>query len=761
MSTRAPVREEPTPDTPDDLSATADQPPVEPTNLVELADDIEAVDTPNRRATVAAVMCIGTGLVAGGLFTGLVTPRLVAVITTLLGAALALGLRRLRSPVLVALGLIFGVIVIGAVGAIIVGGPSALGDIRDVISKALTQSDLLRPPIRMTAGFAILMGWLMAGAGFGAMWVAVELRRPTIGMLVPLPVAVITAVSVPRNAQVFSGIILLLAFAIGLLILSTDRSVTGGDALPLAYEMRRALKAAPLLAGATILLIILAQSELLFPDPIVNPAFEAQKPKSIPISETPDRVLFEVKSAVTGPWVMGVLDVYDGEDWRLPPFDQAQLIDIPRSGVVDRRFPPGVKATITVRGLGGAVLPTLPNTVGIVARGPKLNYDARSGNIRLVEGEIDEGFSYALAGASVPKVDELAQAPGPPSDLVQRFTQAPAPPPAAQALIDRAPDDSQWQQWDFMRRYILNNITASGSGTPVSITPDDIDEILGATQEASPFEIVAIQTLLARWIGIPARIGYGFDRGRNAGKDRIEIRPRDGAVFPEVYFEGNGWLPVIGTPAKTKVTDASDPNLQQFNPGVLPSDDISVTIFRPVERTGSTRLYEQLRTIAVVAVVLLLIAAFVYLMIAPIRKSIRRARKRADAIAAGPHERIAQSYAEWRDLLTDFGYRFETDTPLMLVRRFPPDDEHNQLAWLVTRGLWGDLLHADLDELNQMAADCEELGHSLQRRLREAHPITVRAVATLSRLSLRSPYAAVPASREDRAVDEVLVDVAV
>jgi hypothetical protein len=61
---------------------------------------------------------------------------------------------------------------------------------------------------------------------------------------------------------------------------------------------------------------------------------------------------------------IGSLDVYDGEDWRLPAFAESELREVPRDGVVDRDLPLGVRATFTVAGLGGAVLPGLPNTVG-------------------------------------------------------------------------------------------------------------------------------------------------------------------------------------------------------------------------------------------------------------------------------------------------------------------------------------------------------------------------------------------------------------
>ena len=68
--------------------------------------------------------------------------------------------------------------------------------------------------------------------------------------------------------------------------------------------------------------------------------------------------------------------------------------------------------------------------------------------------------------------------------------------------------------------------------------------------------------------------------------------------------------------------------------------------------------------------------------------------------------------------------------------RFPDDQQHSELAWLVTRALWGDLQEVD----PTLVSDAEELSRTLRRRLMQAQPITVRAVAAVSKLSLRHPY---------------------
>jgi hypothetical protein len=115
-----------------------------------------------------------------------------------------------------------------------------------------------------------------------------------------------------------------------------------------------------------------------------------------------------------------------------------------------------------------------------------------------------------------------------------------------------------------------------------------------------------------------------------------------------------------------------------------------------------------------------------------------RGRRRSAARTAGPRSRVALAYAEWRDLGTDYGYRHDTDTPLMYLDRFVEDPEHTEFAWLVTRCLWGDLQGSLTAEHATMA---EELSRALRRRLGQAHPAPVRAIAVVSRLSLRHPYA--------------------
>src|SRR2546421_674263 len=107
------------------------------------------------------------------------------------------------------------------------------------------------PPVELTAGWQAILGWLLGIVGFAAAWVAVVVKKPSFGLLLPLPVAAIAGISVPDSDQVASGLAVLVLFAVGLGMLSGSQMGSADEKLPAGYEVRRALRALPLLALVT------------------------------------------------------------------------------------------------------------------------------------------------------------------------------------------------------------------------------------------------------------------------------------------------------------------------------------------------------------------------------------------------------------------------------------------------------------------------------------------------------------------------------
>jgi hypothetical protein len=704
-------------------------------------DDVVDAEPPGLRLRLAIATSFPTmaaAITVGSIFLGS-RAYFVGAIAGLFGVGLAWMASNTRRPSTAIAVTIAGLMAIGLLMVV----PTGLGNVTSVARLArvaAARGDVLRPPVQFIVGWQAIVGWLLGIIGFAAAWTAIVVKKPAIALLIPLPVAGIGAISVPKgDTQIFIGIAVLVLFAIGLGVLSTANNLGDEGERPSAsYELRRALRALPLIAGITVGLYLLAQTNILFPKPLIDPTQEPQKPKTVPLSEVVDRVLFEVQSPVSGPWRVGSLDVYDGKTWRLPPFAQNKVKDVPSNGRVNLDLRPGLRAHFSIAGLGGAVLPALPNPVGILAEGPKLAYDSRNGNIRLSEGQIEPGLEYTVTAAAVPNVDDLRAINKPVPKAIQEFTETHAdPPPAVDDLLTQCAAANKWDLFNCLRNHVLDDVTAAGTGQPVDVPPAKVQDMLAGSKQGSPFEIVAAQALLARWAGIPSRIGYGFDGGEVVN-DRLQIRPRHGASFVEVYFPGYEWLPVIGTPKKARPTVANRPGQQQFDPNIVPSNDIAVNLFLPVLTKPKSVFAKQLGLILAIVLPLFLLLFLLYVTAPALIKAVIRSRRRNSALAQGPRARIALAYAEWRDTATDYGYVYVTDTPLMFLDRVAEDAEHNELAWLVTRCLWGDLQDEVGDDL---AAVTEELSRTLRRRLGQAHPVTIRLIARLSRNSLRNPYA--------------------
>ena len=689
---------------------------------------------PLRIALISGTAVLAAAILTGGVFVG-IGPRIYAAIAGILGIVLAWRASLVKRPLYLYLLIIAGLIAI----AVLITLPAGLSHVANIsrdVRAAARLGNVLRPPVEFLPGWRPILGLLMAVTGFASMWAGLEMRRPAFALAIPIPVVAIAAISVPESDQLASGLVALGLFGAGLGILSGTET-EGGRRVSIAYEIRRAIRAIPLIGVITVVMYVLAQSNFLFPDPLYDPAKEAQKPKAVPLTKVKDRVLFTVTSELTGPWRMGTLDVYDGKDWRLPPFARTRFVDVPRSGVVDEDLPPGVRAEIEIQGLTGAVVPGLANIVGVVAEGPRIVFDQRSQNIRMKQGQVRAGLQYTLIASQLPSVQRLRQAPTNIPRDVRPFTEVPEPTPVIQAMLEQAgaKAKNKWDQLDALRQQLLRTVVASGSGTPVSVTPDRVEKMLTATPESTPFEIVAAEALLARWVGVPSRIGYGFDQGDSV-EGKLEVHPRHGATWLEVYFPGYKWLPVIGKPleARTSLTEN-----QQQQTQAQASEDIGVQLYLPTVIPPPSQALERIRNGVLIALPILIGLVILYYVWPAIRKAYRRNRRRSWALAAGPTARVAVAYAEWRDLATDYGFVHPADTPLMYLRRVVPDEEHTELAWLVTRALWGDLRH-DVSDADAIAA--EELSRSLRKRLAQTQSWIMRAVAGMSRLSMRNPYGA-------------------
>ncbi|MDQ1397165.1 MAG: hypothetical protein QOG64_2424 [Acidimicrobiaceae bacterium] len=704
----------------------------------------EVVDVPLRPLIVAACSSLAAALTVGGIF-GSWGARAVAMAAALVGigwswlAARSVSRRSLYQALLPA------VIVILAVLSLTTGAPGGPSALPSLVRQAIRSGHLLRPPIPFDAGWRPILIVLLGFVGYAAAAAGLVLERPRLGLVIPLPLVALTAISQPKDGQALAGLLAVLPVVAGLTVLFGGEA-GGATELTKEFELRRVLKAGALLVPLIGGVLLLNSTSLLFPKPVYNPSQKPQKPKAVPISAASDRVLFEVDGPITGPWKMGSLDVYDGRAWRLPPFDARKLQNVTGDGVIDKTRQGEVTVGFTVRDLGtSASLPGVTGPTKIEVSGQKVAFDDRAGTFRVPTGRVPTDLSYKMSRPVYPTPEQLRSAPTPSGSFDKSYRFIPAPPPAVRDLLTAAPSDP-WDRLDFVLKKLSDVEVAVGAGNPVDVPPSKIQQILAGNHEGSPYELVAAQAMLARWAGIPARIGFGFDGEQREGTV-MTVRPKNAAQWLEVYFEGHGWIPIITTPPKAKASLDNDKNVK-FNPTIQAGSDVAVQVYIPVKVKSLVLLYQQVRTIVIglLPFALLLLAA--YISLPWFQKTWRRTKRRRWAATLGPEATIAVEYADFRDTATDLGIGDAYATPIEYLDQVVEDDEHQELAWLVTKALYGELRGCCTVE-DVTAA--RELTASLRQRLAKAQPLQTRILAMFTRLSLEEPYTTeVPAVRSLR-----------
>ncbi|MBC6463371.1 transglutaminaseTgpA domain-containing protein, partial [Actinomadura sp. HBU206391] len=77
----------------------------------------------------------------------------------------------------------------------------------------------------------------------------------------------------------------------------------------------------------------------------------------------------------------------------------------------------------------------------------------------------------------------------------------------------------------------------------------DLVDFLTVSKKGYCEQFAASMALLARTLGIPARVAMGYTAGSQAPDGSWVVRSRDAHAWPELYFEGVGWVRFEPTPS--------------------------------------------------------------------------------------------------------------------------------------------------------------------------------------------------------------------
>lgn len=195
-----------------------------------------------------------------------------------------------------------------------------------------------------------------------------------------------------------------------------------------------------------------------------------------------------------------------------------------------------------------------PRYVKSINAGTRFRYDSET--LDFHTGDDDDstaGFDYSLVALDLDLTGEaLAKAGEPPFEISSVYTKLPGDVPEivgrlAQEVTAGQPTDYQravaLQQW-FWDNFEYSLDRAPGNGT------NELEQFLAPSGRIGYCEqFASAMAVMARSLGIPARVAVGFlDAKRIAGPENWEFKAHDMHAWPELYFQGFGWVLFEPTP---------------------------------------------------------------------------------------------------------------------------------------------------------------------------------------------------------------------
>lgn len=164
------------------------------------------------------------------------------------------------------------------------------------------------------------------------------------------------------------------------------------------------------------------------------------------------------------------------------------------------------------------------------------------------------GRSYTVRSlVPQPTAGQLAASGPYPPEVVARYTAVPKNvPPQVRKLaadITAGSTTALGQAVRLQRWFTLSGGFTYDLGAPAPQHGSDLVDFLLHSKRGYCEQFAAAMALLARILGIPSRVAMGYTPGSEVKPGEWVVRSRDAHAWPELYFEGSGWVRFEPTPS--------------------------------------------------------------------------------------------------------------------------------------------------------------------------------------------------------------------
>ncbi|WP_433205823.1 DUF4129 domain-containing transglutaminase family protein [Dactylosporangium sp. CS-047395] len=298
--------------------------------------------------------------------------------------------------------------------------------------------------------------------------------------------------------------------------------------------------AVPLGLGVTAWSALHRAPDVVRAEPAAAPARAASPLDELPgLLAHPEQVAFRVRTEETGGrWTLAVYDGFDGDTWSSSALYQPLGGPLAADPAVTRPLRLG-SARVEPVSIAGPWLPSRARPVTVA--GAEVLVDPRSGT--LVSGAPVAGYDLTWSAPDL-RGDEDAPLDG--SGTALALTNPPtAMTDFARTAVDG--DPPSFRAALKLENYLRTNYkVAAGAGMPTGHGYGQLQHFLFVTKRGTSEQFAASYVVLARLLGIPARLAVGFRQPTPAG-GMTAVRGADALAWPEVAVAGYGWVPLDPT----------------------------------------------------------------------------------------------------------------------------------------------------------------------------------------------------------------------
>jgi transglutaminase-like putative cysteine protease len=383
---------------------------------------------------------------------------------------------------------------------------------------------------------------------------------------------------------------------------------------------------------------------------------------------------------------MVTLDTFDGTTWTpavLRSAGSATATQPTAPGLSSDVVRSEVRTDIKITALRQTWLPLPYPTVKISKLKGSWAYDEPTRNVFALRGD-SLGASYQVTSLQLqPTVAQLRAAGAAPPALVAKYTQLPDQPlpdivtQTAREVTANATTDYDkalaLQQYFLSKQFTYSTRIPPYTGSPLAAFLTD--KVGFCQQFSSTFAV------MARLLGLPTRVNVGFTHGTKTGDGTWTVSRTNAHAWPEVYFQGVGWVRFeptpgpagVGTPSYAPATGSATTTPDagaSGGPSANPSSSTDPRLNRLNEADrGSAAVATAPRSVPWHLVVLGLLVVVALTSPALIRWR-RRARRLRRAGGADPVRGVQAAWRELADSAADLGRPWShAETPRQTAQR--------------------------------------------------------------------------------------------